>query len=249
MTDSTSSEDSQKGNRHPKSAYAAKYPYNRVEVTESGHEIHYDDTPGNERIRIAHKTGTYFEISPKGRKVEMVVSDHHQYVKGGHTQTVDKNLDIKVAGSARNNVGGHSHSEIKGDSTSAIGKDSKTTVGGDSTSAVQGDHVHGVVGEMHFKAGKQIEVKADGQLTTKVDGVASMDFGDTLNISAKNKIVLTVGSSTITMESGKITIKAGEIVTESSGATNINAGGDVVTKGATTKIQGGGAGAPPTTFS
>jgi hypothetical protein len=43
----------------PESAYASKYPYNKVISTEGGHVIEVDDTPNQERIHIYHKSGTY----------------------------------------------------------------------------------------------------------------------------------------------------------------------------------------------
>ena len=42
------------------------YPYNKVYETESGHYKEYDDTPGAERIKESHKSGTYYEIDKDG---------------------------------------------------------------------------------------------------------------------------------------------------------------------------------------
>lgn len=262
MADQQDSEDDEKGKRHPKTSYNAKYPYNQVRRSESGHEYDTDDTPGNTRIREAHRSGSYYEISHKGRYTQMVVDNHHHYVKGGHTHTVDKNFDSKVHGSSRQNIGGHDHKEVKGDQTRAIGKDNKTTVGGDSTSSVKGDHVHGVVGEIHMKAGKKVEFKGDNELDMKIDAKALMEFGDTLTIRAVTKITLQCGGSTIVMVPDQITVHSQTIVTESGGDTKINAGGDIVedagggvhmlagaditTRGAKTIVQVGGQQVTPT---
>ena len=37
---------------------APVYPYNKTWVTEQGHTLEFDDTPGAERMRIKHKSGT-----------------------------------------------------------------------------------------------------------------------------------------------------------------------------------------------
>ena len=66
--------------RHPKTTYKAEYPYNRATLTESGHQFEMDDTPGAERIRMGHKSGTYWEISPNGKKVELVSGDDYKYL-------------------------------------------------------------------------------------------------------------------------------------------------------------------------
>ena len=42
---------------------SAKYPYNNVIETQSGHTIILDDTEGNEHITILHKNGDYVEIT------------------------------------------------------------------------------------------------------------------------------------------------------------------------------------------
>lgn len=199
--------------RHPPSSYDAKYPMNRVRVTESGHELHFDDTPGAERIREAHKSGSYREVSANGRIVEMTVASHHTYVKHGYTVTVDMNHDHKVGGSARSSVSGDSHSETKGNSTSSVDGDHKQIVGGDHVSAVRGDSVHGVTGQTIMKIGKGIQVKGDSDIKSKIDGGAELQFGKDLVISSETKIVLKVGGSTVTITPSDIVFEAaGDIV-------------------------------------
>lgn len=88
----------------PKSSYAAKYPYNHVTKTKSGHIIEVDDTPGAERLRTYHKSGTYTEINKDGQEVskivgdgyEIVVKDKKVYVGGDCTITVLGNCTINA---------------------------------------------------------------------------------------------------------------------------------------------------------
>lgn len=42
------------------------YPHNKVYKTESGHYQEFDDTEGNERIKLHHKSGTTWEIDKDG---------------------------------------------------------------------------------------------------------------------------------------------------------------------------------------
>lgn len=98
----------------PKSAYASKYPYNKVIRTERGHVIEVDDTPNAERIHIFHKSGTYTEVGPKGVKVDKVVDDSFEvivknsevYVGGNVNLTVKGNVNIKVSGNYTVESGG-----------------------------------------------------------------------------------------------------------------------------------------------
>ncbi len=91
----------------PPSAYKAKYPFNKTTTTESGHAIEIDDTPGQERIHVYHKSGSYTEIDKNGRVVtksvdddyEIVVKDKNVYVGGNVKVVVNGNVDIKVNGS------------------------------------------------------------------------------------------------------------------------------------------------------
>ena len=86
----------------PESQYNAKIPYNRVTETESGHVFELDDTPGAERIQLAHRANTFFEISPDGSKVtkvsgknyEIYMDDNNIHVKGMCNITVDGNANI-----------------------------------------------------------------------------------------------------------------------------------------------------------
>ncbi len=84
--------------REPESAYAAKYPYNKVLRTEGGHVVEIDDTPGNERIHVFHKSGTYTEINKDGRKVEKVVDDMFEIVFKNQTVHIKGNVDVLVDG-------------------------------------------------------------------------------------------------------------------------------------------------------
>lgn len=152
----------EKHNRLNKTSYDTKYPYNKVWVTESGHEFHVDDTPGKERIRWAHRKGSYIEISADGRRVDFSVGNSKQYHKGGWTMTVDENGDMKICGHKRINVDGGSHITVKGDADVVVGKNSHMVVGGNMKAAVAGDTYLGVRGNSN------INVKGD--LHTKVGG-------------------------------------------------------------------------------
>lgn len=226
--------------RHPKTTYDAKYPYNRIEITESGHEIHYDDTPGKERIRKSHKSGTYEEISHDGKWVRMAVGNLIDYAKQGKTTTVDKNHDEKIGGSSRVSIKGGSHSEVKGNSTTAVDGDSKVMVGKDMVTAVKGDNVTGTKGKTTLKMGGEVKLKADAEVHSIMDGVAKHEYGaevtttaeSDMNNESKTKIFHKVGGSAITIEDGKIELTVGgSKITIEDGKITLDAGLVLVTKG------------------
>ena len=91
----------------PADSYKAKYPYNHVTETESGHIIEIDDTEGSERIHVFHKSGTFVEMQPNGD----VVTQHKngfRTVTGNDKLHVTQDLDIIVDGninlSSRKNI-------------------------------------------------------------------------------------------------------------------------------------------------
>lgn len=98
----------------PASSYAAKYPYNKVMRTESGHLIEVDDTPTKERIHVMHKTGTYVEIDTSGdvvlkstrNKYDISTSNSNVYVGGNVNMYVKGNVSTNVNGSYSLNVSG-----------------------------------------------------------------------------------------------------------------------------------------------
>jgi len=98
----------------PKSSYNTKPPYNNVTETISGHVFELDDTPGSERIHLAHKANTFFEIAPDGSKVtkvsgknyEIYLSDNNVHIKGTCNITIDGNANFYVKGNVTEKVDG-----------------------------------------------------------------------------------------------------------------------------------------------
>jgi hypothetical protein len=145
--------------------YAAKYPYNHVYQSESGHTWEVDDTPDAERISEFHRSGTNYEVFPDGTKVERIVRDHYSmimkdkfvHIDGNASITVDnavrilqnadnqtgKNFDIQVGKGANVNL------EVMG------GNVNLTVHNGDYTAYVNGNYTLDVTGNMTERIGKK----------------------------------------------------------------------------------------------
>lgn len=80
------------------SPYGAKYPYNHVRETESGHVIELDDTPGAERIHEWHRKGCYREIGPEGDQQIKIVGDSYTIVLKDDKLYVEGSIDITSRG-------------------------------------------------------------------------------------------------------------------------------------------------------
>jgi hypothetical protein len=93
--------------------------------TESGHIVEYDDTPGKERIHIAHRNGSFTEWYPDGDKVEkitkdkytIVMKDDNVYIMGDCKITVQGNAELYVQGNAELKVDGNFNAEVGGTTT------------------------------------------------------------------------------------------------------------------------------------
>jgi hypothetical protein len=114
----------------PETKYNVVYPYNNVNETESGHIFETDDTPGAERIHMAHRNGSFTEWYPDGDRVEkitkdkytIVMKDDHVYIMGkcnitvqGNAEVyVQKNAEVKVDGNVNVRIGGNYNEQVGG---------------------------------------------------------------------------------------------------------------------------------------
>ena len=156
--------------REKETAYSAKYPYNKTELTDSGHVFEVDDTPGAERIHQQHRSGTFEEVYPDGSKVEKVVADnfhitHQNEYKlnlGNYEVTIKKNKGERVEGDIFIHINGerslkidsNSHVEIIGNDTYTTGGNREQTTAGNKdetvrknrTEVVEGNHTETITG-------------------------------------------------------------------------------------------------------
>lgn len=156
----------------PPPAYAAEYPFNKVLESESGHLMEFDDTPGAERIHLAHRAGTFSEWYPSGSKVEKIVknnyqiilSDDHLYVVGRVNMTVGSDANIRVVGNA--NI------QAENDLNIGVAKDVNFTVGGD----------------FKVKASQGIYFESGGEFNAKIGGQSNIEAGSSLNLFAGGSV-------------------------------------------------------------
>lgn len=89
----------------PESRGDLSYPRNKAIATKAGHVIELDDTEGNSRVRIAHKSGTQIIMYENGDVYERVAGDLtrvvfgnlNEYVKGNKETHTLGELDIRAS--------------------------------------------------------------------------------------------------------------------------------------------------------
>jgi putative chitinase len=84
----------------------AKYPWNFVTESRSGHYTEIDDTPGGERINMTHRTGSYWEIDSLGKFTHKSVMDAYKLTKGDSYDYTGGNYTQQVQGQAYRQTSG-----------------------------------------------------------------------------------------------------------------------------------------------
>ena len=183
----------------PADPYNAKYPYNRVIHSESGHMIEMDDTPGSERVHVYHRTGAFIEIHPDG---SMVVHS------GKHFNSSQK-LEINVTDNANINVGGNLTALVEGTTTlSSFGNitaetkaNMYTTVEGNLYTKTFGNSFHDSQGNINVKTDGLLDIHSSGNIKMSSKGDIDIAATGTFKISSIGAMDL-VGSTIDLNKSG-----------------------------------------------
>ena len=166
--------------------YPPKYPFNNITQTMSGHMFEMDDTPGGERIRIHHRSGTFTEMHPNGDEVHKIYGDGYEIIT--------KNKNVLISGSCNITINGDSILHVKGNRKEIVEKDYNLIVKGkynlvakgeasimsseDMTIGAGGD-VLGGGGSLNIKTGDHLlitgDLEVDGHLEAYSVGAVRVD--------------------------------------------------------------------------
>lgn len=247
--------------RHPNSTFQASYPYNQATVTRSGHELHFNDTPEHESIRLAHTKGTYVEMESTGRLVQTIAEKFYNYIKGTSTQTIDSHYDLKIGGTNTLNIVESSFEAVGKDKTIAVGVNLVDGVGGvrelhtesDKYESVNGDSVLGIKGSRHEAVEGDVVTGITGikqdtlQSNWSVTSAASIEMNaegvfrvkcDRFVVDAREITMTTVGGDVTVTSGGKITVNgAAEIVVNGDASIDITAAGVTSINGSQVRLN------------
>jgi uncharacterized protein (DUF2345 family) len=154
----------------PPSGYSARYPYNRVIETASGHSIELDDTPGGERIMIWHRDGSYVQITG--------------------TSTTHKNMSDAYHINERNN-----HVYIGGNNIVTIEGDSYVLIKGDKVEEIEGNYKQIVHGNVQIGGGGRVEINGADRTDIRSASLSLDSNVENLNIRTGKNIVFESGES------------------------------------------------------
>lgn len=114
----------------PETPYQAKYPFNHVRFSESGHLEELDDTPGAERMHRYHRSGTFEEIHPDGSKVLKIVNSQYEVILKDNNLHVKGDLNVTVEGKANIYSKGDCIVQTDGNMEQVVAQDLKINAGG-----------------------------------------------------------------------------------------------------------------------
>jgi len=185
----------------PASAYGARYPFNHVYESESGHLIEQDDTPGKERLHWYHRSGTFTEFHPAGMRVDRTQAHRYNIVTGSYKSIISGEEVKHIAGDSSTEIGGNltfvSGAEMRISSKDNIiikSKNENTYIGGKNI-------ILDATNKLILNAGTSI-IRESGNFTDKVGGDYTIDasFGG-FKVNS-NKLDLSSGLGTTTIVSG-----------------------------------------------
>lgn len=153
----------------PKPAFNAKYPFNQVQSTTSGHVMEFDDTPNAERIHIYHKTGTRIEIDKNGTKVTKTTGENYEVMLRNNHVSVKGNMDVTVDGAKTLLVKHAMDIEVLGKATINIRNDADLNVAGTFNVKAKNINIEAQQ-DLNIKTGNYFSNVVGGQLSYLVLG-------------------------------------------------------------------------------
>ena len=140
----------------------SRYPYNHATQTESGHSFEMDYTPGYERVRLQHRSGTFLEMQADSSQVNHIDRDSFKVVVG--------NDYVKISGICHVTIEGDSMVEVKGNKFEKIHGDYMLQIDGDYEVMSRGDYHCTSSGKFAMQAGSgEIEMTAFDKISLNAD--------------------------------------------------------------------------------
>jgi len=148
----------------PTVPYGAKYPYNYVEESESGHYREVDDTPGYERLHTYHRSGTFEEIDVNGTKVTKIVGDNYTILDRNGFISISGDANVTVTGNINIMCQSDANIEVTGSAEMKIGGSLDIGVARDMNIAVEGDFSLWANGKMNLQSKQNANIRTDNNM-------------------------------------------------------------------------------------
>ena len=153
----------------PHASYGAKYPFNKVEESESGHVIEVDDTPNRERLHWYHRSGTFTEVDASGVKVQRIIGDNYVITDRNGFVSIEGDADVTVGGNVNVYCRSNANIQVEGTANLEVGRNLDIGVAKDVNIRTEGNFNVWANGDFNLQA------KNNGHILAKHNLYASAD--------------------------------------------------------------------------
>lgn len=172
--------------KEPESSYKGEYPYVHTMESESGHIQEFDDTPGQERYRLIHPTGSYEEVAPTGRRTIKTVDNLYDITNADGNFMVSGDKKTNIGGSEiYYNMDNRLH-QIDGNDTIFIRGDQTKTVEGNGTILVKGNVKVVIQGTADITVEQEAFITVEKDTTVNVNQNADISVKQKATVNAQN---------------------------------------------------------------
>jgi hypothetical protein len=210
----------------PATPYAAKYPFNKVFAGESGHALEIDDTPGFERLNIAHRSGTFTETGPDGTQVNKIVGNGYSIIEKDGFVLIEGNANVHIAGQCNVFIMNDTALTMHGKVSLDIHNDVNVNIGGSLGLSVQDGIYLRNEGDVSIKNEGKVDAEITGAVTTKTTGKYNLTTDAGLNLTSKVNTHIKSGGSFFNHSTGNMNLCTdAEILAKSTGDINLKTAG------------------------
>jgi hypothetical protein len=209
----------------PSEPYAAQYPYNRAIKTLRKLTIELDDTPGSERVKIYHPSGTMTEIHPSGQMVSHIEGDEYKKnsanknnnINGNYNLGVGHNKDEQIGQShiasitsnEEINIGSNQDITIGANQTVNIVANKEETIGANNTKMVTGQEDETVLAGKTATIVIQNDLTVTGVNNRTVTGMDTQTIGGVKQLSIAGPLLISAASISLSTPNGSFSMSSG----------------------------------------
>lgn len=211
--------------KEPVSSYKGEYPYVQTMNTEGGHIQEFDNTPGYERYRLFHPTGSYVEVAPDGRRTTKSVADDYFMVQGDGNKYIAGDSHTNIGGDEVYYNMGNLRRQTDGSENIFIRGDEVKTIEGNGTLLVKGNVKIHVLGTADVHIEQEAYIVVDKDTTVNCNQNADISVAQKATINAQNMDVNVEESLNFTATD--INLNASNTITSDAAVLNTVTGGNV----------------------
>jgi len=168
--------------------FGVKYTKNRVINTPGGHLVELDDTPGDTRVRVVHKSGTQTIMYENGDMTEYVVGNYKRIVQGNSEEYVEGDSFKNITGSETEVIQGKREQFITGDSKVAISGNQEEILAGNKNNVINGNSEETVIGNKTSAVNGTSDSSVTGNKTDVTGGTALIASGGGLGLQSNGEV-------------------------------------------------------------